>query len=114
VPRLYEHFAACDVAVVQAGGTTTLELTALRRPFVYFPLDSHFEQNLAVVPRLSRHGAGERRDFDSTSPEALADTIARQLDFEPTWQAIPTDGARRAAELIAAQLPPTGPRAGVP
>ena len=113
VPRLYEHFAACDVAIVQAGGTTTLELTALRRPFVYFPLDSHFEQNLAVVPRLRRHGAGERRDYDSTTPEALADTIARQLDLEPTWQAIPTDGARRAAELIAAQLPPTGHHAGV-
>jgi predicted glycosyltransferase len=112
VPRLYEHFAACDVAVVQAGGTTTLELTALRRPFVYFPLDSHFEQNLAVVPRLRRHGAGERRDYESTSPQALADLIARQLDLEPAWQAIPTDGARRAAELIAAQLPPTGHHVG--
>ena len=32
VPRLFEHLAACDAAVVQSGGTTTLELTALRRP----------------------------------------------------------------------------------
>jgi UDP:flavonoid glycosyltransferase YjiC (YdhE family) len=43
VPRLYEHFAACDAAVVQGGGTTTLELTALRRPFIYLPLENHFE-----------------------------------------------------------------------
>ena len=27
VPRLYEHLAACEVAIVQGGGTTTLELT---------------------------------------------------------------------------------------
>lgn len=44
VPRLHEHFAACDVAVVQGGGTSTLELTALRRPFVYVPLEGHAEQ----------------------------------------------------------------------
>ena len=53
VPRLYEHLAACDVAVVQGGGTTTLELTALRRPFIYFPLEGHFEQNLVVAKRLA-------------------------------------------------------------
>lgn len=37
LPQLCEHLAACDVAVVQGGGTTTLELTALRRPFLYSP-----------------------------------------------------------------------------
>lgn len=60
VDRLYEHFAVSDLAVVQAGGTTTLELTALRRPFLYFPVEEHFEQRvhvasgarlLATVPR---------------------------------------------------------------
>ena len=49
VPKLYEHLAACDVAVVQGGGTTTLELTALRRPFLYFPLEGHCEQEVAVA-----------------------------------------------------------------
>jgi UDP:flavonoid glycosyltransferase YjiC (YdhE family) len=34
VHRLHEHLAACDLAIVQGGGTTTLELTALRRPFI--------------------------------------------------------------------------------
>ena len=35
VPRLYEHFAASDMAIVISGGTTTIELTALRRPFMH-------------------------------------------------------------------------------
>lgn len=106
LPRLHEHLAACDAAVVQAGGTTTLELTALCRPFAYFPLDGHFEQNLTVAPRLKRHRAGEQSDYGTTTPEALAETIERLLDSEPAWPPIPTDGAKRAAELIAARLPP--------
>jgi len=100
VPRLYEHFAACDVAVVQAGGTTTLELTALRRPFVYFPLEGHFEQNLVVAKRLARHGAGERMLYSKTTPERLAEVVVGQLGREASWPDIPTDGAWRAAELI--------------
>jgi predicted glycosyltransferase len=111
VPRLYEHFAACDVAVVQAGGTTTLELTALRRPFLYFPLEGHLEQNLVVAERLARHRAGERRVYSLTNPEALADAIIRHLGHEPSWPAICTDGARRAAELIITRtLDPTRER----
>jgi len=100
VPRLYEHLAACDVAVVQGGGTTTLELTALRRPFVYFPLEGHFEQNLVVAKRLARHGAGERLLYSETTPETLAEAVVGQLDREASWPGIPTDGARRAAGLI--------------
>lgn len=32
----YRHLAACDIAVVQGGLTTTMELTTSRRPFLYF------------------------------------------------------------------------------
>jgi len=100
VPRLYEHFAACDVAVVQGGGTTTLELTALRTPFIYFPLEGHFEQNLVVAERLARHRAGERLIYSKSTPERLAEAVVGQLGHEASWPPIPTDGARRAAELI--------------
>ena len=100
VPRLYEHLGACDVAVVQGGGTTTLELTALRRPFIYFPLEGHFEQNLVVAKRLARHGAGERLLYSRTTPEALAEAVVWQLGREASWPEIPTDGARQAAKLI--------------
>jgi UDP:flavonoid glycosyltransferase YjiC (YdhE family) len=100
VPRLYEHLAASDVAIVQGGGTTTLELTALRRPFIYFPLEGHFEQNLIVAQRLARHRAGQRLLYSETTPETLAEAVLGQLGREATWPAIPTDGARQAAELI--------------
>ena len=100
VPRLYEHFAACDVAVVQGGGTTTLELTALRRPFIYFPLEGHFEQNLVVAERLARHRAGQRLLYSKTTPGMLAEEVIGQLGREASWPPIPTDGTRRAAELI--------------
>lgn len=101
VPRLYEHFAASDLVVTQGGGTTTLELTALRRPFVYFPLEGHFEQDRVVAERLARHGAGTRLDYTSTTPGMLANTIIGLLGTQATWTPIPTDGAQRAARLIA-------------
>jgi len=49
IPNLYEHFAASDLVVVQGGCTSTLELTALRQPFLYFPLEGHCEQQLYVA-----------------------------------------------------------------
>ena len=58
VPDLYRHLAACDLAVVQGGLTTTMELTAYGRPFIYVPLRHHFEQNFHVRHRLDRYGAG--------------------------------------------------------
>jgi predicted glycosyltransferase len=100
VPRLYEHFAACDVAVVQGGGTSTLELTALRRPFVYFPLEGHAEQTLVVAKRLARQRAGCERLYSQTTPTELADAIVSQLGRKPTWPPVRADGASRAAELI--------------
>jgi UDP-N-acetylglucosamine:LPS N-acetylglucosamine transferase len=77
-----------------------LELTALRRPFIYFPLEGHFEQNLVVAKRLARHGAGERMLYSETAPEMLAKAVFGLLGPEASWPEIPTDGARRAAELI--------------
>ena len=88
------------MAIALGGGTTTLELTALRRPFIYFPLEDHFEQNLVVAKRLARHGAGKRLHYSQTTPETLADAVVGQLGGEASWPAIPTDGARRAAQLI--------------
>ncbi|HEU0248540.1 MAG TPA: glycosyltransferase [Gaiellaceae bacterium] len=114
VPRLYEHLAACDVAMVQGGGTTTLELTALRRPFLYFPLENHFEQNLVVAERVVRHRAGKRMCYSQTTPELLADAVVELIGSEANWPAIPMDGARRAAELINQLAPVTSPRAPSP
>lgn len=87
---------------MQAGGTTTLEPTALRRPFVYFPLEGHFEQRRVVAERLARHRAGRRASIMQTPAARLADLIAAQLGRPVDWPAIPTDGARWAARLIGA------------
>ena len=75
VPDLYKHLAACDLAVVQGGLTTAMELTAGRRPFLYFPLKHHFEQRIHVAHRLDRYGAGRRMEYDDSPPDAIAEAI---------------------------------------
>jgi predicted glycosyltransferase len=102
LPDLHEHLAACDVALVQGGLTTCMELTANRRPFVYVPLRNHFEQNFHVRHRLQRHGAGHCLDYaDATDPDRLAAAIVGQLGREVDYRPVPGDGAARAARLLA-------------
>jgi len=100
VPSLHRMLAACDVAVVQGGLTTTMELTALRRPFLYFPLHHHFEQQIHVTHRLDRYGAGTRMDYTTATPESIADALVLELTRPIAYHAITTDGARRAAAMI--------------
>jgi pimeloyl-ACP methyl ester carboxylesterase/predicted glycosyltransferase len=104
VHELYRHLAACDLAVVQGGLTTCMELTANRRPFLYFPLRHHFEQNFHVAHRLDRHRAGRRMDFATADPDSIADAIASEIGREVDYRRVETDGAARAAGLIAELL----------
>jgi pimeloyl-ACP methyl ester carboxylesterase/predicted glycosyltransferase len=104
VHHLYRHLAACDLAIVQGGLTTAMELTANRRPFLYFPLRHHFEQNIHVRHRLERYGAGVRMDFETATPDLIADAIVTALDREVAYRPVETAGARRAAELLAELL----------
>ena len=78
-----------------------MELTATKRPFLYFPLRNHFEQNVHVPHRLARYGAGTRMDYHHTEPEALAHAIADGLKRPLFYRDVETDGARRAAASIA-------------
>lgn len=100
VPDLYEHFAVCDLAIIQGGGNSTLELTALRRPFFYFPLEGHCEQQLYVAGRLARHQAGVKMQYSETTPELLAEKMISNIGKEVTYAPIPTNGAQKAAQLI--------------
>ncbi len=104
VPDLYQHLAACDLAVVQGGLTTAMELTAARRPFIYFPLKHHFEQNFHVHHRLCRYGAGRRMEFDESPPDVIAAAIASELGREIDYRPVQSDGAARAAALIAEMI----------
>jgi predicted glycosyltransferase len=100
VPNLYEHLAASDLAVVQGGGTITLELTALRRPFLYFPIEGHSEQEVHVAFRLKRQGAGVRMTLSSVTPESLATAIINNMGKVVNFPSIPVDGAKVAAKHI--------------
>jgi pimeloyl-ACP methyl ester carboxylesterase/predicted glycosyltransferase len=104
VHNLYRHLAACDLAVVQGGLTTAMELTANRRPFLYFPLRHHFEQNFHVRHRLERYGAGRRMDFDESTPDVIAAAIAEEIGCDVDYEPVETDGAARAAAHIAEVL----------
>ena len=104
VPDLHRELAACDVAVVQGGLTTTMELVAARRPFLYFPLARHFEQQVHVPHRLAQYRAGRRMDYAEADPEVIADAIAVELDAPVDYVPVETDGARRAAGLLAELL----------
>jgi hypothetical protein len=78
-----------------------MELTAARRPFLYFPLRNHFEQNRHVRHRLNRYGAGRYMDYAVSPPEVIAKAIAEEIDRTVDWQPVERDGAARAAALIA-------------
>jgi UDP-N-acetylglucosamine:LPS N-acetylglucosamine transferase len=101
VHELYRHLAVCDLAIVQGGLTTTMELTAGRRPFLYFPLAHHFEQNFHVRHRLERYRAGRCMDYQTTAPADIAAAIASEMGRDVDYRPVATDGAARAASLLA-------------
>ena len=101
VPDLDRHLAACDLAIVQGGLTTCMELTAAGTPFLYFPLKNHFEQNFHVAHRLDRYRAGKRMDFATATPEQIADAALALLQTPASFQPVEVDGAARAARLLA-------------
>ncbi len=110
LPRLYEHFAACDLAVAQAGGMSTIELTALNKPFIYFPVEGHFEQEKHVSGRLERHGVGVRMNLSQTTAQQLAETLLKNLGVKPETTRIGVNGAMKAASLIVEHLEDSAPR----
>jgi UDP:flavonoid glycosyltransferase YjiC (YdhE family) len=104
VHQLYRQLAACDIAITHGGLSTTMELTAAGRPFLYVPLRDHFEQNLHVAHRLERYGAGRRMDFETDGPAELAAALAAELHRELAYRAVDAGGAARAADQICALL----------
>ena len=81
-----------------------MELAAARRPFLYFPLAHHFEQNFHVAHRLDRYRAGRRMDYATTDPDTIAQAIAAEIGRPVEYLPVETDGAYRAARLIAELL----------
>jgi len=101
---LHHHLAACDIALVQGGLATCMELTAARVPFLYFPLRNHFEQNVHVRHRLDRYAAGRRLDYDMADPDEISEAIAQELGHTIAYRSVESDGDLRAARLLAETL----------
>jgi len=100
IDRLYRHLAAADLAIVQGGLTTTMELTASKVPFIYVPLRNHFEQNVHVRARLDRYRAGRYMEYESVVPGNLAQAMADEIERDHDYLDVETDGAARAAAMI--------------
>ena len=100
VPDLDRHLAACDLALVQGGLTTCMELTAAGTPFLYFPLKNHFEQNFHVAHRLDRYGAGRRMEFATSTPDTIADAMVAALQAPTQFKPVEAEGAARAARML--------------
>jgi predicted glycosyltransferase len=102
VPDLYLRMAAADVAVVQGGLTTTMELTAARVPFIFVPLQHHFEQNFHVRHRLESYRAGQCASYaEVCDPDWLAETLVKLLGTDVAYRPVESGGAERAAAMLA-------------
>jgi Glycosyltransferase family 28 C-terminal domain len=102
VHNLYRHLAACDLAVVQGGPTTSMELTAQKRPFIYFPLRHHFEQNSTSV--TGSNATGPVAAWSSTTSRRSGSPRRSRrrsvaTSTTATWRPTAPPG-RRLAELL--------------
>ncbi len=104
VHRLFEHLACCDLALVQGGLSTCMELVATRRPFLSFPLRRHFEQCVHVRRRLANYGADRTVSYEGLTPDSLAEQALAAMHAPVRYRPVETDGAARAAHRIAQVL----------
>lgn len=104
VHNLFEHLACSDLALVQGGLSTCMELVATRRAFLSFPLRRHFEQGIHVRKRLANYGADSAVEYASVTAESLAEKALTRMHSPVRYQPVETDGAARAARTIAEVL----------
>jgi pimeloyl-ACP methyl ester carboxylesterase/predicted glycosyltransferase len=101
VPDLDRHLAVCDLALVQGGLTTTMELAAAGTPFLYFPLRNHFEQNFHVAHRLDQYNAGRKMIFAECNADVIAEAMVEEISTRRSVLPVEANGAVRAATMLA-------------
>lgn len=104
VHNLFEHLACSDLALVQGGLSTCMELVATRRPFLSFPLRGHFEQCVHVRKRLANYGADRSVGYTDLTAARLAEKALEAMHAPVRYKPVETDGAARAARRIAEVL----------
>jgi predicted glycosyltransferase len=106
VERFRRDFAAllrrCHVSVSQAGYNTVLDILAARTRAVLVPFAAEREtEQLLRAEQVAARGAAIVVRESDLSPVTLAVAIESAAAREPPTIAIDTDGARRAAAIIA-------------
>jgi pimeloyl-ACP methyl ester carboxylesterase/predicted glycosyltransferase len=104
VHNLFEHLACCDLALVQGGLSTCMELVATQRPFLSFPLQRHFEQCVHVRRRLANYFADRSVGYNGLTAAALADKALQAMHEPVRYKPVETNGAACAARRIAQAL----------
>jgi pimeloyl-ACP methyl ester carboxylesterase/predicted glycosyltransferase len=104
VHNLFEHLACSDLALVQGGLSTCMELVATRRPFLSFPLERHFEQCIHVRNRLHNYCADCSVRFKELSTRELAEKALQTMHAPVNYKPVELDGAARAAQQILAVM----------
>jgi pimeloyl-ACP methyl ester carboxylesterase/predicted glycosyltransferase len=104
VHNLFEHLACADLALVQGGLSTCMELVATRRPFLRFPLERHFEQCIHVTQRMHNYCAECTVRFQDLAAGELADKALATMQAPVNYKPVETDGAARAAAQILAVM----------
>ncbi|MBE7369842.1 alpha/beta hydrolase [Ramlibacter pallidus] len=100
VHNLFEHLACADLALVQGGLSTCMELVATRRPFLRFPLERHFEQCIHVTQRMHNYCADCTVRLRELGERELAERALRTMHSPVDYKPVETDGAARAAQQI--------------
>lgn len=100
VHNLFEHLACSDLALVQGGLSTCMELVATGKRFLSFPLERHFEQCIHVRHRLRNYCADCAVRFRGLTAASLADKALQAMEAPVAYRPVETDGARRAARKI--------------
>jgi hypothetical protein len=61
-------------------------------------------KNIHVRHRLERYGAGRCMDYQTAGPAEIAAAIASEIGRQVDYRPVATDGAARAASMLAAPL----------
>ncbi len=110
VHNLFEHLACADLALVQGGLSTCMELVATQRPFLSFPLQNHFEQCVHVRRRLVNYAADNTVHYHQVTADELAERALTALHTPVQYRAVETGGAAVAARRILQVLENRGRR----
>lgn len=103
VPNLDQHLAACDVALVQGGLTTCMELAAAGRASSILRCEIILSR-IHVAHRLRRYGAGMQMDFVASTPETIADAVAFAVFRPNRSKPVEADGPSKTAAMISELL----------